>query len=109
MTTSPGHKSTLHLIEAEAYRRIMAGEAPATLAEFAQQLLGWLRQSVSRGLTEHAGHGRERDPRNLASSPRHDPRRRILIIATPAAISDARVNIAPDCSSLRRYEASSAS
>ena len=45
MTTSPGHKSTLHLIEAEAYRRIMAGEAPATLGEFAQQLLDWLRQS----------------------------------------------------------------
>jgi len=45
MTTSPGHKRTLHLIEAEAYRRIMAGEASATLDEFAQQLLDWLRQS----------------------------------------------------------------
>jgi hypothetical protein len=45
MTTSPGHKRSLHLIEAEAYRRIMAGEAPATLVEFAQQLLDWLRQS----------------------------------------------------------------
>ena len=38
-------RRSLHLIEAEAYRRIMAGEAPATLDEFAQQLLHWLRQS----------------------------------------------------------------
>ena len=45
MTTSPGHKKSQHLIEAEAYRRIMAGDAPATLNEFAQQLLDWLRQS----------------------------------------------------------------
>ena len=44
MTTSLGHKRSQHLIEAEAYRRIMAGEAPATLVEFAQQLLDWLRQ-----------------------------------------------------------------
>ena len=44
MTTSPGHKRSKHLIEAEAYRRIMAGDAPATLDEFAQQLLDWLRQ-----------------------------------------------------------------
>ena len=43
MTTSPGHKRSQQLIEAEAYRRIMAGEAPATLVEFAQQLLDWLR------------------------------------------------------------------
>ena len=45
MTTSLGHKRSQHLIEAEAYRRIMAGEAPETRAEFAQQLLDWLRQS----------------------------------------------------------------
>jgi hypothetical protein len=45
MTTSPGHKRSLHLIEGEAYRRIMSGEAPATLVEFAQQLLGWLKES----------------------------------------------------------------
>jgi hypothetical protein len=44
MTTSPGHKRSQHLIEAEAYRRIMAGDGPATLDEFAQQLLDWLRQ-----------------------------------------------------------------
>lgn len=45
MMTSPGHKSSQQLIEAEAYRRIMSGEAPATLTEFAQQLLDWLRAS----------------------------------------------------------------
>lgn len=45
MMTSPGHKRSLHLIEAEAYRRIISGEAPTTLVEFAQQLLDWLRQS----------------------------------------------------------------
>ena len=45
MMTSPGHKRSQNLIEAEAYRRIMVGEAPATLTEFAQQLLDWLRRS----------------------------------------------------------------
>ena len=45
MTISRGHKRSQHLVEAEAYRRIMAGDAPATLNEFAQQLLNWLRQS----------------------------------------------------------------
>jgi len=45
MATSPGHKRSQRLIEAEAYRRIMSGEVPPTLAEFAQQLLDWLRGS----------------------------------------------------------------
>lgn len=40
--TSPGHKKSARLVEGEAYRRIMAGEAPETLAEFAQQLFEWL-------------------------------------------------------------------
>jgi hypothetical protein len=44
MTGVPGHKASQHLIEAEAYRRIMAGDAPATLAEFARQLLDWFRE-----------------------------------------------------------------
>jgi hypothetical protein len=38
----PGHKQAQHLIEAEAYRRIMAGEAPATLSDFASDLAAWL-------------------------------------------------------------------
>jgi len=45
MMTSPGHKRSQHLIEAEAYRRIMSGEAPASVAAFAQQLLDWLKKS----------------------------------------------------------------
>ncbi len=45
---SPGHKQSQRLIEGEAYRRIMAGEAPATLAEFAQELSAWLQKSHSK-------------------------------------------------------------
>jgi hypothetical protein len=45
MTTSLGHKRLQRLIEEEAYRRIMSGEAPETLVKFAQQLLDWLRRS----------------------------------------------------------------
>jgi hypothetical protein len=43
--TGPGHKRAQHLIEGEAFRRIMAGEAPATLDEFAQQLADWLKSA----------------------------------------------------------------
>jgi hypothetical protein len=43
--SAPGHKRSQQLIEGEAYRRVMAGEAPATLAGFARQLLGWFRSS----------------------------------------------------------------
>lgn len=43
MTSPLGHKKALQAIEAEAYRQIMSGAAPVTLAEFAQQLLDWLR------------------------------------------------------------------
>jgi len=42
---SPGHKRGQHLIEGEAYRRIMAGGAPATLDAFARELLDWYRAS----------------------------------------------------------------
>lgn len=41
MSAPPGHKRSQHLIESEAYRRIMSGETPETLAEFAQQLVNW--------------------------------------------------------------------
>ena len=37
--------SILCASQSAKYRRIMAGEAPATLVEFAQQLLDWLRHS----------------------------------------------------------------
>ncbi len=45
MTGTPGHKASQRLIEREAYRRVMSGEAPQTLAEFAQQLLDWLQET----------------------------------------------------------------
>ena len=41
MTGVPGHRKGEHLIEHEAYRRIMAGEAPQSLDLFARQLLDW--------------------------------------------------------------------
>jgi len=36
MTNAPGHQASLHLVEGEAYRRIISGNAPDTLAEFAR-------------------------------------------------------------------------
>jgi hypothetical protein len=36
------------LIEGEAYRRIMAGEAPETLVEFAGQVLDWFHKTYPR-------------------------------------------------------------
>jgi hypothetical protein len=45
MTSAPGHKRSRHLIEAEAYRRVMSGELPQTLGEFAHQVLDWFRQT----------------------------------------------------------------
>lgn len=43
--TAIGHKRAHHLIEGEAFRRIMAGEAPATLDAFARDLALWLTQT----------------------------------------------------------------
>jgi hypothetical protein len=43
MMNIPGHQTSLHMIEGEAYRRIMSGMAPDTLGQFAEQLLDWLR------------------------------------------------------------------
>jgi hypothetical protein len=45
MTTPVGHKRTQQLIEGEAFRRIMAGEAPATLDAFARDLARWLGEA----------------------------------------------------------------
>lgn len=45
MTSDPGRKKLQRLVEGEAYRRIMAGEAPATLNEFAVQLCDWLKEA----------------------------------------------------------------
>jgi len=45
MTSTPGRRTSQRLVETEAYRRIMSGMAPETLAEFAQQLSDWLREA----------------------------------------------------------------
>jgi hypothetical protein len=42
---APGHKRSQHLIAGEAYRRVMSGELPGTLSEFASQLLYWFRRA----------------------------------------------------------------
>ncbi len=39
----PGRRTARHLIEAEAYRRVLAGDVPATLSEFTEQLCAWLQ------------------------------------------------------------------
>jgi hypothetical protein len=38
-----GHRALQRLAEGEAFRRIMAGELPSTLDEFARELAAWLR------------------------------------------------------------------
>jgi len=45
MTNAPGHQTSLHLVEGEAYRQIMSGASPETLADFAQQLPDWFREA----------------------------------------------------------------
>ena len=55
MNGTPGRRTSEHLIQGEAFRRIMAGEAPETLDEFAQQLLQWFQQAypAASPLTRH--------------------------------------------------------
>ncbi len=45
MTHAQGHRTSRQLVEGEAYRRIMSGELPETLDEFARQLLDWVRET----------------------------------------------------------------
>jgi hypothetical protein len=40
-----GRRTARRLVEAEAYRRIMVGDVPQTLSEFAAQLSAWLRSA----------------------------------------------------------------
>jgi len=51
----PGRRTTLHIIDGEAYRRIMSGMAPDTLDQFAGQLLDWFHESHPDGahVTQH--------------------------------------------------------
>lgn len=55
MMSTPGHRTALHIIDGEAYRRIMSGMAPDTLGRFAEQLLDWLRESYpdAAPITQH--------------------------------------------------------
>lgn len=45
MTALPGHKQSRRLVEHEAYRRIMTGQAPERLSQLAQEILGWFRET----------------------------------------------------------------
>ena len=59
----PGHRTSEHLVEAEAYRRIMSGAAPETLADFAHQVSDWFRETypTASPLTPHAVEEQIRD------------------------------------------------
>ncbi len=46
-----GRRTARHLIEAEAYRRVLAGNLPSTLPEFAEQLTAWLRATYPTAST----------------------------------------------------------
>jgi hypothetical protein len=41
----PSQRMTRRIFAHEAYRRIMAGEVPETLSEFAAQLAAWFKQA----------------------------------------------------------------
>ncbi|MGD0024632.1 MAG: hypothetical protein ABSC37_08395 [Xanthobacteraceae bacterium] len=41
----PGHRMARRIFEDEAYRRIMAGDVPETLSEFAAQLSAWFKDA----------------------------------------------------------------
>jgi hypothetical protein len=41
----PGHRKVKRIFEDEAYRRIVVGDAPETLSEFAAQLSAWFKQT----------------------------------------------------------------
>jgi hypothetical protein len=41
----PGRRTTRRIFENEAYRRIVAGNAPASLSEFAAQLAAWFKDT----------------------------------------------------------------
>jgi hypothetical protein len=47
--SDPDQKTSQHLIESEAYRRIMSGALPERLDQFAQELLGWFRETYPGG------------------------------------------------------------
>jgi len=42
----PGRRTARRIFENEAYRRIVAGNAPASLSEFAAQLAVWFKNTI---------------------------------------------------------------
>jgi hypothetical protein len=47
---SAAARTSLTLVQAEAYRRITGGDVPETLSDFASELAAWLRQAQSSGI-----------------------------------------------------------
>ncbi len=45
MNDPPGHGASQRLIEGEAYRRIMSGQVPQMLSDFARELSDWFIQT----------------------------------------------------------------
>lgn len=45
----PSRRMARRILEDEAYRRIVAGDAPETLSEFAAQLSAWFKDSYPAG------------------------------------------------------------
>lgn len=47
----PGRRAARRIFAREAYRRIVAGNAPETLSEFAAQLSTWFKDTYATGPT----------------------------------------------------------
>ena len=45
MLSNTDHRAWQHLIESEAYRRILSGQAPESFSEFVAQLLDWFTET----------------------------------------------------------------
>ena len=88
MTDVPGHKASQRLIEHEAYRRIMSGELPATLDDFARELL-WFQKTYPGGSPITLKDVENDIPETLASPPRPDPWRLIPAVSAPGTLAGA--------------------
>lgn len=53
--TAPGQRITRRIFAHEAYRRIMAGDLPETLSEFAEQLSAWFKEAYPAAPVVPAG------------------------------------------------------
>jgi hypothetical protein len=89
MTPILGHKASQRLIEYEAYRRIMSGELPATLDDFARELLDWFQKTYPGGSPITLKDVENDIPETLASPPRPDPWRLIPAVSAPGTLAGA--------------------